>query len=143
MGELEARASRQEENPGVAQIDPRPLYNQKLVERVIEYLQTGDTALFPFTNGFDDAQKRAFARDLRVGLSDITESGAKRGTSASGFITNDKRLKEIVEEWGMARGAWPAGSDPRDGFTSLSAIYDPRTLNYDTTAPTQNPDEAE
>jgi hypothetical protein len=143
MGESEADASGHEENQGVAQIDPRPLYDQKLAERVINYLQTGDTALFPFTVDFNDAQKRAFVRDLRVGLSDITESGAKRGTSASGFITNDKRLKEIVEEWGAARGGWPAGSDPRDGFTSLSAIYDPRTLSYDTTAPTQNPEEAE
>jgi hypothetical protein len=127
----------------VVQIDPRPLYNQKLAERVVTYLQTGDPALFPFTQNFDEAQKLAFARDLRVGLSDITESGSKRGTSASGYITSDKRLKEIVDEWSGARGGWPAGSDPRDGFTSLSAIYDPRTLDYDTHAPTQNPDEAE
>jgi hypothetical protein len=126
----------------VVQIDPRPLYNQKLAERVVNYLQTGDTALFPFTKDFNDEQRRAFARDLRVGLSDITESGSKRATSASGYITSDKRLMEIVDEWSGARGAWPAGSDPRDGFTSLSAIYDPRTLDYDTTAPTQNPDEA-
>ena len=127
----------------MAQIDPRPLYNQKLAERVINYLQTGDVSLFPFTRDFNDDQRRAFIRDLRVGLSDITESGSKRGTSASGFITSDKRLKEIVDEWAAAHGAWPAGSDPRDGFTSLSAIYDPRSLRYDTTAPTQNPDEAE
>jgi hypothetical protein len=127
----------------VVQIDPEPLYNQKLAERVVDYLQTGDPALFPFTAHFDESQKRAFARDLRVGLSDITESGSKRGTSASGFITSDRRLHEIVAEWAAAHGAWPAGSDPRDGFTSLSAIYDPRNYRYDTKAPTQNPDEAE
>lgn len=127
----------------MVQIDPRPLYDQKLADRVIEYLQTGDVALFPFTADFNEDQRRAFRRDLRVGLSDITESGSKRGTSASGFITSDKRLHEIVAEWAAARGGWPAGSNPEDGFTSLSAIYDPRNDHYDFRAPTQNPKEAE
>ena len=132
-----------EEKQGVVQIDPEPLYNQKLADRVIDYLQTGDPAMFPFAASFNDEQKRSFIRDLRVGLSDITESGARRGTSASGFITSIQRLQDIVDEWAEAHGGWPAGSDPRDGFTALSAFYDPRTDDYDTHAPTQNPKEAE
>ncbi len=127
----------------MVQIDPRPLYNQKLADRVIDYLQTDDVSIFPFTADFNDEQRRAFKRDLRVGLSDITESGSKRGTSASGYIMSDRRLHEIVTEWSAARGTWPAGSTPDDGFTALSAIYEPRNVHDDTKAPTQNPDEAE
>ncbi len=127
----------------MVQIDPRPLYDQKLADRVIDYLQTDDVSLFPFTADFNEDQRRAFKRDLRVGLSDITESGSKRGTSASGYIMSDRRLHDIVAEWSAAHGSWPAGSNPEDGFTALSAIYDPRNHHYDTKAPTQNPDEAE
>ena len=106
----------------MAQKDPAPSYNQPLVERVIAYLQTRDVRLFPFTAGFDAEREKAFVRDLRVGLSDLTESGSKRGTSASGFLVSDRRLIEIVEEWALAGGAWPEGSDPRDAFTSLTAV---------------------
>lgn len=127
----------------MAQIDPAPLYDQKLVERVILYLQTRDTTLFPFTTGFNAGQQRAFVRDLRVGLAEITDSGSKRGTSAAGFLTSDRRLHEIVAEWAAAHGRWPAGSNPEDGFTALSAMYDPRTGQYDTSIPTQDPAEGE
>ena len=105
----------------MAQFDPEPAYDPELVERVIAYLQTRDSRLFPFVQGFDDDQMKAFVHDLRVGLSDLTESGAKRGTSASGFIVSDRRLHEIVNEWAGAGGRWPAGSDPRDPFTALTA----------------------
>lgn len=105
----------------MAQKDPPPAFDQRLVERVIVYLQTRDTRLFPFTQRFDDERQRAFSRDLQVGLSDLTESGAKRGTSASGFLVSDKRLHEIVQEWAEAAGGWPEGSDPSDADTSLSA----------------------
>jgi hypothetical protein len=107
----------------VAQTDPAPAFDPALVERVIAYLQTRDARLFPFTSGFDDARHKAFVSDLRVGLSDLTESGAKRGTSASGFLVSDRRLHEIVGEWAAARGDWPEGSDPSDAITSLDATY--------------------
>lgn len=105
----------------MAQIDPEPTYEHRLAERVIAYLQTRDSRLFPFADRFDEEQHKAFIRDLRIGLSDLTESGAKRGTSASGFLVSDRRLRGIVEEWAEAGGGWPAGSDPRDPFTALGA----------------------
>lgn len=94
------------------QIDPRPLYHHGLVERVIAYLQTRDPELFPFAARFDEERERAFVNDLRMGLSDIVESGSARKTSASGFITSDKRLIEIVEDWADANGGWSMGQDP-------------------------------
>jgi hypothetical protein len=122
----------------VAQIGPDPAFNHKLVDRVIAYLQTRDHTLFPFTAGFDEERERAFRRDLQVGLSDLTESGSKRGTSAAGFLVSDKRLKEIVAEWVAAGGDWPEGSDPRDADTALAALENPETGTYDTEAPTQS-----
>ena len=107
----------------MAQTDPAPAFDQPLVERVIAYLQTRDVQLFPFAARFDDARAKAFANDLRVGLSDLTESGAKRGTSASGFLVSDRRLHEIIAEWAAARGEWPEGSNPTDADTSLEATY--------------------
>jgi len=104
----------------VAQLDPPPAFDPTLVERAIAYLQTRDARLFPFAAGFDDARQRAFMRDLRVGLSDLTESGSKRATSASGFLVSDQRLQEIVDEWAAAGGDWPEGSDPRDPETALT-----------------------
>lgn len=94
------------------QIDPEPLYHHGLAERVVEYLQTRDPELFPFAARFDDAREEAFVRDLRIGLRDIVESGAKRGTSSTGFMTSDRRLLEIVEDWAAANGNWPLGQDP-------------------------------
>lgn len=119
----------------MAQIDPEPAFDQRLVDRVIAYLQTRESRLFPFAEAFDDDQLRAFMRDLRVGLSDLTESGAKRGTAAAGFLVNDRRLHEIVREWANAGGRWPAGSDPRDPFSALGAT-DPEdeTTDIDTTS---------
>lgn len=107
----------------MAQIDPAPAFDQPLVERVIAYLQTRDARLFPFTARFDEARQKAFINDLRVGLSDLTDSGSKRGTSASGFLVSDRRLHEIVAEWAEAGGAWPEGSNPTDADTSLEAMY--------------------
>ncbi len=106
----------------MVQIDPAPAYDQILADRVVLYLQTRDSQLFPFTEGFDDERARAFVRDLRVGLAEITDSGSKRGTSASGFIMSDRRLHEIVAEWAMASGAWPEGTDPTDDVTALFSI---------------------
>lgn len=106
------------------QVDPEPLYHQRLYEMVVAYLQTRDPEIFPFTKSFDDAKQRAFVRDLREGLSDLTESGSKRGTSASGYITSDKRLRMIVNEWGEARGDWPPGLDPSNpnGIAGVAPI---------------------
>jgi hypothetical protein len=98
------------------QIDPQPLYDHGLVERVIAYLQTRDPHLFPFTARFDEERQKAFVRDLRMGLSDITDSGSKRGTSASGFITSDELLREIVQDWAAAGGGWPMGADPSNPY---------------------------
>lgn len=117
-------------------MDPEPAFDQRLVDRVVAYLQTRDSRLFPFAERLDKDQLKAFMRDLRVGLSDLTESGAKRGTAAAGFLVNDHRLHEVVREWASAGGRWPAGSDPRDPFTSLGA-GDPdeqETPDIDTTS---------
>lgn len=112
------------------QIDPRPLYHHGIVERVITYLQTRDPELFPFAARFDEAREQAFVNDLRMGLSDIVESGAKRGTSASGYITSDKRLIEIVENWAAANGGWPLTQDPTnpDGLGG-AAPFDPEPVS--------------
>ena len=103
----------------MAQINPGPAYDHRLAERVVVYLQTRNPSLFPFTEKFDAARMRAFAHDLREGLSDLQDSGSARKTSAAGFIMGDRRLHEIVNEWAAANGGWPAGSDPRDPATSL------------------------
>lgn len=94
------------------QIDPRPAYDHRLVERVIAYLQTGDSTLFPFTARFDEPRRRAFIRDLREGLADLTDSGSARKTSAAGFIMRDQRLRDIIETWAEAGGGWPRSTDP-------------------------------
>jgi hypothetical protein len=108
------------------QIEPTPLYHHGLVERVIAYLQTRDPSLFPFTARFDEERQKAFINDLRTGLSDLTESGSKRGTSASGFITSDKRLREIVDNWADAGGSWPETQDPTNPFGLAGvAPFDP------------------
>jgi len=105
----------------VAQFDPEPNYDHRLAERVIAYLQTKDWRLFPFSQGFDEAKRRAFVRDLREGLGEITPNRGKRGTSATGFPVSDDRLIEIVREWAAANGAWPAGADPRNPVTALGS----------------------
>lgn len=112
------------EGRSVAQFTPEPAYDHRLAERVIVYLQTRDPALFPFTARFDAAQRRAFVRDLREALSDLTDSGSARKTSASGFIMKDRRLHEVVAEWAAANGGWPRGADPSVAVTSLGAASD-------------------
>jgi hypothetical protein len=105
----------------VAQIEPENPYNDWLMDRVVQYLQTRDSRLFPFTADFDDHQRAAFIRDLREGLSEITDSGSARKTSATGFIASDQLLRRIVEEWQAADGGWPEGSFPDDPVTSLGS----------------------
>jgi hypothetical protein len=112
----------------VAQIQPEPNYDHRLAERVVAYLQTNDHRLFSFTQHFTPAQRRAFARDLREGLGEITDSGSARKTSATGFLMSDGRLHRIVREWAMARGAWPRGADPQTPVTSLGSIADEDSL---------------
>jgi len=98
------------------QIDPEPLYNDRLVERVVAYLQTKDPSIFPFTARFDAERQKAFIGDLRQGLSDITETGSKRGTSAAGFLTSNKRLIAVINDWAAAGGGWPETQDPENPF---------------------------
>jgi hypothetical protein len=105
-------------------LESSPLINDRLIEHVTEYLQTLDPAYFPFSAGFSDEQRDAFVRDLRIGLSDLTDSGSKRGTSSTGYITSDKRLRHIVQEWAAANGGWPLGQNPRNplGVASVAPI---------------------
>lgn len=116
------RWSATEERDGVVQIDPEPNYDHKLVERVVSFLQTKDPRLFPFTRHFDEARHRAFQRDLREGLAEITDSGSARKTSAAGFIMSDERLREIVYEWAAAQGRWPRGAEPTNRVSALGAL---------------------
>jgi hypothetical protein len=96
----------------VAQIDPAPNYDHRLVEWVTLYLQTRDSRIFPFTEKFDEERQAAFIHDLRVALSELQDSGSARKTSATGFIMNDSTLHEIVRAWAAADGGWPETSDP-------------------------------
>lgn len=105
----------------MAQIEPPERYNDKLVDRVVEYLQTRDPRLFPFAAAFDEHQQRAFVRDLREGLGDVNDSGSARKTSATGFIATDRRLRQVIAEWQAAGGAWPEGSFPADPVTALGS----------------------
>lgn len=89
-----------------------PLYHQRLVDRAIAWLQTGDSELFPFTARFDAERRAAFVRDLRMALGDLTESGSKRGTSGVGYPMSDRRLRLVIADWAAAQGAWPLGQDP-------------------------------
>ncbi len=124
------------------------LINERLMEHVTNYLQTLDPAWFPFTAKFDDARRTAFVRDLRMGLSDYTEGGSKRGTSSVGFIVSDKRLREIVDDWADAGGGWPKGQNPKNAFgvtgvVSFDVSEGPtRTDTHQPSAPTTTvPDE--
>ncbi len=105
-------------------LESNPLICYPLIEHVTEYLQTLDPTYFPFSANFSDEQRAAFVRDLRIGLSDLTESGSKRGTSSTGYITSDKRLRQIVQEWAAADGGWPVGQDPRNplGVASVAPV---------------------
>lgn len=98
------------------------LINDRLITMVTDYLQTLDPKIFPFTANFDDARRNAFVRDLRIGLSDLTESGSKRGTASVGYITSDARLREILRDWSEADGAWAKGQDPRNPLGVASVL---------------------
>lgn len=93
-----------------------PPINDRLITLVTNYLHTQDPEYFPFTAEFDDDRRRAFIRDLRIGLSDLTETGSKRGTSSTGYIASDKRLQMIVRDWAEAEGGWPKGQDPQNPY---------------------------
>ena len=108
----------------MAQLRPEPLYHHDLAGRVIQYLHTGDSRLFPFTTKMDPVLRAAFARDLRDALSDLVDSGSARKTSATGNIVSDRRLHEVVQEWRAAGGGWPAGADPDAVDTALAALDD-------------------
>jgi hypothetical protein len=105
----------------MVQIDPAPAFNMLMVDRVVEYLQTGNPRLFPFTADFNAHQRRAFKRDLREGLGDLVDSGSARKTSATGHIMNDRRLRDIIDEWARANGGWPLGADPTTPVTALGS----------------------
>jgi hypothetical protein len=107
----------------MVQRSPAPVFDQRMVDRVILFLQTRDTSIFPFTARFDDARTRAFVRDLQDGLSDLPDSGSKRGTASVGFPTNDWRLREILDEWAMAGGEWPQGTRA-DSINSVLGLPD-------------------
>lgn len=99
-----------------------PLVNVPLITAVTDYLQSYDTSVFQFAAKFDDEKRAAFVRDLRIGLSDLTESGSKRGTSSVGYITSDKRLQTIVNEWAEADGGWPKSHDPANPWGVASIV---------------------
>lgn len=106
----------------MAQFNVDPSYDHNLAERVVEYLQTRDARLFPFAARFDAERRRAFVRDLREGLAELTDSGSARKTSSTGFMMRDTRLHQIVREWAAAGGGWPRGADPRNPVTALGAV---------------------
>ncbi len=105
----------------MAQIKPDRPYNNWLMDRVVDFLQTRDSRIFPFTADFDDDRRSAFIRDLREGLSEITDSGSARKSAATGFTTSNQILGRIIEEWQAANDGWPAGSFPQDSVTSLGS----------------------
>ncbi|MDF3016501.1 MAG: hypothetical protein K0R44_1726, partial [Thermomicrobiales bacterium] len=80
-----------------------------------------DRRIFPFTANFDEHQIAAFVRDLREGLSEVTDGGSARKTSATGFITSDQVLRRVIDEWSEANGDWPEGSFPQDSVTALGS----------------------
>jgi hypothetical protein len=105
----------------VAQIHPEEPFNDLLMDRVVRYLQTRDPRWFPFAVNFTEHQREAFVRDLREGLSSITDSGSARKSSATGFTTSDEILRRVVAEWAAAGGGWPEGSFPQDAVTALGS----------------------
>jgi len=106
----------------VAQLEQHQAYHDRVTDRVIVFLQTGDTALFPFTAEFDEAQMAAFVHDLRDALSSLTDSGSARKTSAAGFVVSDQRINDVIAEWARARGGWPAGTDASNPDTALGTV---------------------
>jgi hypothetical protein len=101
---------------------PGQTYSHDLAKQAVEFLQTRDPRIFPFVARFDDERMRAFLTDLREALSDLTDSGSARKTSATGFMMRDQRLRDVVTEWAVADGDWPPGADPRNPVTSLGWV---------------------
>ena len=66
----------------MAQFNVDPTYDHDLAERIVEYLQTRDARLFPFTARFDAERQRAFIRDLPEGLAELMVFFCER---AAGF----------------------------------------------------------
>lgn len=83
----------------MAQLHSQSAYDHALVERVVRFLQTKDSTIFPFTERLSSEQRRAFMSELRDGLADLQDSGSARKTSASGFIMRDKHLRSVVDSW--------------------------------------------
>jgi hypothetical protein len=108
----------------VAQIDPENRYSDWLVERVVDFLQTRNPAIFPFTAAFDEQREKAFIRDLREGLGNVNDSGSARKSSATGFVATDRDLRRVIEEWAAAGGGWPDGSNPEEAVTGLGSSTD-------------------
>lgn len=108
----------------MAQITPPRSYHHEVTKRVIDFLQTRDRRIFPFTTNMDQERFEAFRRDLREGLGEVFDSGSARKTSATGKIVSDRRMLEIIEEWRAAGGSWPAGADPDAIDTALAALED-------------------
>ena len=106
----------------MVQFYPGQAYDHDLVRRTIDFLQTRDADLFPFTARFDEDRAKAFVRDLQDALADLTDSGSARKTSAAGFMMRDRRLHEVVSEWAVADGDWPRGSNPQNAYTSLATV---------------------
>ena len=129
---VDAQASRSK-RWSVAQIDPQQRFHDWLLNSVVRFLQTRDRRIFPFTANFDEHQLAAFARDLQEGLSQLTQGGSARKTSATGFVKSDRNLQRIINEWSEANGGWPEGSFPQDPVTALgssSAVDSPPAQVY-------------
>lgn len=106
----------------MAQLEQHQAYHDRITDRVIVFLQTGDTSLFPFAAEFDEARMAAFVHDLRDALSSITDSGSARKTSATGFVMSDDRINDVIDEWARANGDWPAGTNPSNPDTALGSV---------------------
>ncbi len=106
----------------MAQIDTYQAYHDRIADRVIVFLQTGDTSLFPFAAEFDEAKMAAFVHDLREALSSLTDSGSARKTSATGFVMSDDRINNVISEWARAGGGWPDGTNPSNPDTALGSV---------------------
>jgi hypothetical protein len=120
----DCRECRGNEETRMAQITPPITYHHDLARRVVNFLQTEDPRIFPFTLNMDETRLQAFKRDLREGLGEVYDSGSARKTSATGHLVNNRRLIEIVEEWRAAGGGWPTGADPDALDTALAALED-------------------
>ena len=105
----------------MAQLEQHQAYHDRVADRVVVFLQTGDRALFPFTAAFDGPKMDAFVHDLRDALSSLYDSGSARKTSAAGFVVSDQRILDVIEEWARAGGEWPAGTNPSNPDTALGA----------------------